>query len=143
MPIIERCWACGKHVYLPVLSSDRHGRLEFARYLPDSRMLPNRFNIPEPQVVPGSLVSARALDLALTPLVGFDSTGGRLGMGGGYYDRTFAFLRNRRHWKKPHLIGLAYDFQRVSHLERKAWDVPLEAVVTETGIRLCSGDDSA
>jgi 5-formyltetrahydrofolate cyclo-ligase len=73
-----------------------------------------------------------ALDLVLTPLVGFDHKGNRLGMGGGYYDRSFAFLLRRQNWKKPRLVGLAYDFQQLDKLPAKNWDVPLTAVATDT-----------
>ena len=76
----------------------------------------------------------RELDLILAPLVGFDTHGNRLGMGGGYYDRTFAYLKHRLHWQKPRLIGLAYELQRVADLANHAWDVPLQSVVTEQHI---------
>ncbi len=138
-PLIECCWHSGKSVYLPVLSSDRHARLDFVRYHRHSLLRPNRFGIPEPVALRGDTLSARALDLVLTPLVGFDVQGNRLGMGGGFYDRTFAFLRNRRHWKKPRLIGLAYGFQQFAALGREAWDVPLDGVITETGYLACAG----
>ncbi len=79
------------------------------------------------------MIGARWLDLVFLPLVGFDARGMRLGMGGGYYDRAFAFRRVRRVWKKPLLIGFAYDLQRVPHLESAPHDVLLDAVVTEKG----------
>jgi 5-formyltetrahydrofolate cyclo-ligase len=72
----------------------------------------------------------------LAPLVAFDRSGNRLGMGGGYYDRSFAYLRHRVHWRRPRLIGYAYGFQEVQALERAHWDVPLSGVVTELGLRL-------
>jgi 5-formyltetrahydrofolate cyclo-ligase len=138
-PLIERCWRYGKSVYLPVLSSDRHAHLDFVNYRPDSRLYPNRFGIPEPVALRGDLLQPRALDLVITPLVGFDADGNRLGMGGGYYDRTFAFLRSRRHWKKPRLIGFAYGFQQLPALTRESWDVPLDGVITEQGLLSCAG----
>jgi 5-formyltetrahydrofolate cyclo-ligase len=52
-------------------------------------------------------------------------------MGGGYYDRTLAYLRSRKHWRKPKLIGIAHELQRISELKREAWDIPLDGVVTE------------
>ena len=72
------------------------------------------------------------LDLVLVPLVGFDGAGNRLGMGGGFYDRSFAFLGQRR-WRRPRLVGVAFDLQRVDRLPRRAWDVPLDAVASERG----------
>jgi 5-formyltetrahydrofolate cyclo-ligase len=67
------------------------------------------------------------------PLVGFDADGNRLGMGAGFYDRHFAFLRHRRAWHRPLLIGLAFERQRVARLPAAAHDVPLWGVVTERG----------
>jgi 5-formyltetrahydrofolate cyclo-ligase len=55
-------------------------------------------------------------------------------MGGGFYDKSLAFLRTRTRWRKPHLVGLAHDFQRVARLEAFPWDVPLQAVVTDQGV---------
>ena len=72
----------------------------------------------------------------LVPLVGFDGAGNRLGMGAGYYDRTFAFRHARRHWRGPRLIGVAYDCQEVDAIDDRAWDVPLDGVVTESGVRM-------
>ena len=92
-------------------------------------MKPNRYGIPEPMDTQPR--SARQLDLLLIPLVGFDSAGHRLGMGGGYYDATLAFLRHRRHWRKPRLLGVAYECQKVEALPHDPWDMPLDAVLTE------------
>jgi len=137
--LIQRCWRSGKSVYLPVLSTDRHAHLDFVRYQAHSRLQPNRFGILEPVAAPGDRVPARALDLVMTPLVAFDADGNRLGMGGGYYDRTFAYLRHRVHWKKPRLIGFAYAFQQLPAVGREHWDVPLDGVVTENGYQSFTG----
>jgi 5-formyltetrahydrofolate cyclo-ligase len=131
--LIELCWAMGKQVYLPVLLPFMHNRLWFARYHPDTRLVLNRYGIPEPEIVHRQRIAAHALDLVLTPLVGFDLNGNRLGMGGGFYDRSFAFLRGRLHWRKPRLVGLAYDFQQRPSLSAQPWDVPLTGVVTDSG----------
>ena len=72
-----------------------------------------------------------AIDVVLAPLVAFDSEGNRLGMGGGFYDRTLARLGHLRHWRTPRLVGVAYDFQKVDALPAQDWDVPLDAVVSE------------
>jgi 5-formyltetrahydrofolate cyclo-ligase len=71
------------------------------------------------------------LDLVLTPLVAFDAQGHRLGMGGGFYDRSFAYLLRHSRWLRPRLIGLAYDFQRQTRLPHQPWDVPLHAIATD------------
>jgi len=130
--IITRAWVMGKRVYLPVLVPHRQNQLWFAPYQPDTPLVRNRFGIPEPEIVHRQRVAAYALDLVLTPLVGFDNQGNRLGMGGGFYDRTFAFLQQRQLWHKPCLVGIAYDFQQLPRLPVKPWDVPLTAVVTDS-----------
>jgi len=130
--IVGHCWTRGKNVYLPVLVPFLDNKLWFARYKPDTRLVSNRFGIPEPELVHRQRIQPLALDLVLTPLVGFDHNGNRLGMGGGYYDRSFAFLLRRQNWKKPRLVGLAYDFQQLEKLPAKTWDVPLTAVATDT-----------
>ncbi len=138
-PLIDQAWAMGKTVYLPVLSSIRHNHLHFLPYKPDDELVRNQFGIPEPVNHSRRVVDVKRLDLVLMPLVGFDSSGNRLGMGGGFYDRSFAFLRRRQCWFKPGLLGVAYDFQEVETLNRNSWDVPLNGVVTESGVRLFAG----
>ncbi len=132
-PLLERAWATNKQVYLPVIVNDPVGTLRFARYRPDSPLRPNRFNIPEPATPPDEWLSPEQLDLVLMPLVAFDNTGTRLGMGGGFYDRSFAFLANPAYQgQRPYLLGLGYEFQKSPELLiREHWDVPLDAVVTE------------
>ncbi|MCF6325394.1 MAG: 5-formyltetrahydrofolate cyclo-ligase [Gammaproteobacteria bacterium] len=132
--LIERIWSEGKCCYLPILDSIHHNRLWFAPYRPDSKMRLNRFGIPEPLPAKRELVRAQSLDLVMTPLVAFDKAGNRLGMGGGFYDRSLAFLLRRRHWRKPRLCGVAYNFQQVKRLPREPWDVPLSTIVTECGL---------
>jgi len=129
-PLIARLWALKKHCYLPVLSHTPHERLWFARVTPDTPFAPNRYGILEPRIA-DDWRRARELDLILLPLVGFDADGNRLGMGAGFYDRSLEFLRLRQVWKKPRLVGLAHDCQRVARLPVNAWDVALDAVVTD------------
>ena len=133
-PLLERAWAMGKHCYLPVLSPLYHNRLWFAPYRPDSPMLANRFGILEPQCNWRQMRPVWSLDLMLMPLVAFDGEGNRLGMGGGYYDRTLAYLRRRQDWKRPRLIGTAYHFQQLTRLPAASWDVPLQGIVSERGL---------
>jgi 5-formyltetrahydrofolate cyclo-ligase len=134
--IIEHAGRLRKTCYLPVLSRLSHDRLWFARIGADTEFSLNRFGIPEPVVKARELVRAQELDLILMPLVGFDGRGNRLGMGGGFYDRSLEFLRHRRHWRKPHVLGLAYDFQRVNGLAPDPWDIPLQGVVTDQAVYL-------
>lgn len=131
-PLVRRAWASGRRVFLPVLIDRPWPRLRFAPYTPTTRFRRNRFGIPEPDVPRRRLLPARALDLLLLPLVAFDSAGNRLGMGGGYFDRTLAYLHGRR-WQRPRLLGIGYAFQQVAALDAAPWDVPLHGVVTERG----------
>ena len=133
-PLIERAFDMGKRCYLPVLSPLYHNRLWFAPYHRESRLIYNRFGIPEPAVNWNMMRVPWSLDLILMPLVAFDNDGNRLGMGGGFYDRTLAYLTRRHHWQKPRLLGTAYDFQRVTGLPHEAWDIPLHGIATESGI---------
>lgn len=128
--LLPIAWDMNKHCYLPVLASPGQ-RLTFAPMKKDSRLALNRYGIPEPVVPHHRLRQPQQLDLVLAPLVAFDLQGNRLGMGGGYYDRSFAFLRHRRHWRHPHLVGVAHDFQRVDRLPQQPWDVPLEGIFTD------------
>ena len=125
--VLKRAVAAGKHCYLPVLTPE--GKLWFRRYRPGDRLKANHFGIPEPQQ--GNWRPAKALDLVLMPLVGFDRDGGRLGMGGGFYDKTFEWIKTQPKLSAPKLIGLAHQCQEVDHLELASWDIPLSAVATD------------
>lgn len=111
---------------LPVLSDD--GILRFAPWRPGDDLVANRYGIPEP--AGAESLPAEAMALIVTPLVGFDPGGHRLGMGGGWYDRTLAFRRDRR--APPWVVGAGFSVQRHDALPTEAWDVPLDAVCTET-----------
>jgi 5-formyltetrahydrofolate cyclo-ligase len=127
MPLSRIALAAGKRVLLPRL---RQKRLEFVAYRPNSTLQRNRFNIPEPI---GAPVPKERIDVVCVPLVGFDRHGQRLGMGGGFYDRTFSgrMGKNRQNARGPRLVGLAYGCQEVRQLPHENWDVRLEGVVTE------------
>lgn len=130
-PLMSALWAQGKYCYVPVLSRLTHESLWFAPIEPDTPLAPNRFGIPEPALHPRMFVRARELDLILVPLVAFDAEGNRIGMGGGFYDRSLAFLVDRQSWRKPRVLGVAHDFQRVEGLSPRPWDVPLHGVATD------------
>ena len=136
MPLVWRAWELGKTVYLPVLVPYGHNRLWFAPYREGDSLVRNRFGIAEPLRIHRERANAIELDLVLAPLVGFDAQGNRLGMGGGFYDRSFAFLNRRHCWKKPRLIGMAHACQQVPRLDGAPWDVPLHAIATEDGVRV-------
>ena len=121
----------GKATYLPVLSAWPRTKMVFQRVKPGETLLPNRFRILEPRVNARRQRKVWALDLVLLPLVGFDDAGGRLGMGGGFYDRSLAYLARRQGWRKPTLLGLAHECQKVDRLAQASWDVPLAGTVTD------------
>lgn len=134
-PIVALARARGCRVYVPVIVDARAARMRFGPIdAPRPAWRVNRYGHAEPGRRPALLVSAPALDLVLVPLVAFDSAGNRLGMGAGYYDRAFAFLRHRSCWQRPRLVGLAYDRQRAPSLPAAPWDVPLWGVLTESGL---------
>jgi 5-formyltetrahydrofolate cyclo-ligase len=120
--VIRRALAIGCEVYYPVITSLRGRRMRFATGGSD----------PRHAYVDGDI--ARWLNLVLVPLVAFDDQGNRLGMGAGFYDRHFAFLRHRRAWRRPLLIGLGFELQCVPALPATPHDVPLFGVVTERGV---------
>jgi 5-formyltetrahydrofolate cyclo-ligase len=125
--LMETASRNGQWVYAPVISGSQ---MRFTRVGPES-MRANLFGILEPAL--GTEIDPRRLDLVLTPLVAFDDRGTRLGVGRGYYDRCFGFLRHRQAWQRPKLLGVAYELQRAPSLERQPWDIPLWGVVTEAG----------
>jgi 5-formyltetrahydrofolate cyclo-ligase len=131
LPLMNHLWSLGKTLYLPVLAGFPDRKLWFSAYKPGEPLVSNRFGIPEPARVHPGRAGTVFLDLVLLPLVAFDATGNRLGMGGGYYDRCLAFIKRRHHWRKPRLMGMAYEFQRLAHIDPQPWDVPLDAVATE------------
>ena len=134
--LIENAWLSNKKVYLPVLSPFAD-RLYFAPYTENSKMKLNRYNIAEPDVHPGQWLKPQQLDLILMPLVGFDLTGNRLGMGGGYYDRSLNFKHFRNVSYRPYLIGLAHQLQHINELPHQPHDVPLSMVATEQQLHIC------
>ena len=131
-PIIAFAQRHGCQVYVPLVRSHRGGVMWFVPYSTPLRN--SRFGTPEPRLGRAARVSVRWLDLVLVPLVAFGAAGERLGSGAGFFDRAFAYLHARRAWRKPLLIGLAYDWQRVEDLPARPWDVPLAAVITDRAI---------
>ena len=131
---IQLCSARKVPHYLPVIK--KKSQLEFSAYHSGDKLLDNKFKIPEPAIT--KKFNVKFLSVILMPLVGFDLQGNRLGMGGGFYDRTLAFSRNSHNKKRPLLIGVAYETQSVNTLSTRAWDVPLDAAITERNIYLFS-----
>jgi 5-formyltetrahydrofolate cyclo-ligase len=134
-PLLELAESRGCRIYLPRIDRRRSSRqMRFVEMRGALRR--NRLGIDEPEAT--DTIGARWLDLAFLPLVGFDARGVRLGTGGGFYDRAFAFRRLRHAWHVPRLVGLGYAFQQLGHIDAAPHDVPMDAVVTEEGIIRCS-----
>lgn len=130
MPLLHLAWQQGKQCYLPVLMPDGENSLCFIRYDKHTTLIQNRFGIAEPDTKNAEQILAQDLDLVLMPLVAFDASGNRMGMGGGFYDRTFAFKQHRP-GHHPYLLGLAHSCQQVDQLHSEHWDIPLHGIATE------------
>jgi 5-formyltetrahydrofolate cyclo-ligase len=113
----------------------RGRRLGFAQHAPGRRLGSGRFGIPVPVAGRTTTRRARELDVVVAPVVAFDAKGHRLGTGGGWYDRTLAFRRQRPHLRRPIFIGVAYAFQQVDSLVVHDRDIALDAIVTPRGAR--------
>lgn len=132
LPLLNLALHMHKTCYLPITANRPAQPLRFARLDGRHGVTHNRYGILEPHS--RRLLSARWLERLIVPLVGFDRSGHRLGMGGGYYDATLAFLRRRKVWRRPVLIGLAFECQRVEAIPAEPWDVALDWVLTEKGL---------
>ncbi|MBV6865551.1 5-formyltetrahydrofolate cyclo-ligase [Xanthomonas euvesicatoria] len=116
----------GVRYCLPVLD----GRvLRFAPWRPGQPLASNRYGIPEPDVARADTLAPEEMALVVTPLTGFDAACRRLGMGGGWYDRSFAF--RHRQAPPPWLVGAGFAAQQVPALPSEAWDVAVDAICTE------------
>jgi 5-formyltetrahydrofolate cyclo-ligase len=129
--VIARARRLGCTLYLPAIVHGARGSMHFVRFGIDQALRRNRFGILEPDLRKARPVAARRLDVVLLPLVAVDPRGWRLGSGAGFYDRRLSHLRIGRTWRRPRLIGVAYEFQRVPIVASQPWDVPLDGVVTE------------
>jgi 5-formyltetrahydrofolate cyclo-ligase len=118
-----------RQFFLPVLPPRSERRLWFSPYQSGDRLIADRYGIPEP----ASRIRLRAenLDLLLVPLVAFDGEGGRIGMGGGFYDASLSFLSARARIHPVRVFGIAYQFQQIDKIPREAWDIPLHGVFTD------------
>jgi 5-formyltetrahydrofolate cyclo-ligase len=126
--LAQACRTQGKSLYLPVLEDN--GQLLFAEWTDTEPLPENHLGIGEP---PSSArrCPVSDLDIIFLPLLGWDRSGGRLGMGGGYYDRTLEDISG------PLLVGLAYSVQELKEIPRESWDITLDSVLTEAGIQMC------
>lgn len=130
-PLMALARKRGKLCYLPIVTGWPADRMHFQRIVPNQRWVRNRFNIREPKADQRLQAPAWRLDLILMPLVGFDRNGNRLGMGGGFYDRSLAFRQRRKRWPGPTLLGLAHHCQKVESIPAEHWDIPLDGIVSD------------
>ncbi|GHE80473.1 5-formyltetrahydrofolate cyclo-ligase [Thalassotalea profundi] len=133
--VIKWCWKQGITTYLPVIHPFSKGHLLFLHYHQDSVMQTNKYGILEPKLNIQNIIPAQNLDIIFTPLVAFDTKGNRIGMGGGFYDRTLAKwyqdYRTNPH-ATPRPIGIAHDCQKVEDIPTQSWDIPLPEIITPT-----------
>lgn len=130
LPAFEALHHAGRRIFLPVV---RDQRMHFRHWTPASQMETNRFGIPEPAM--GVECPPERLELVLMPLVAFSASGTRLGMGAGFYDRTFGFALTQPN-AGPMLVGAAYSLQEIDTLPADSWDVPMDAVITDRGLKV-------
>lgn len=131
--VLQMRLAPGQIWCLPVALAN--GMLAFAPWRAGDPLVSNRYGIPEPAVEASSLLAPQDMAVVLLPLLAFSRDGTRLGMGGGYYDRSFAFRRGID--APPALVGVAYAFQEVALLTADPWDVAVDAVLTEREAIVC------
>lgn len=129
-PIIDACHQYHKQCYLPVINPHKPRDMHFRLYEPHTPLISNSLGILEP-AEGSSTIAVSQLDLVITPLLGFDLKGYRLGQGGGYYDTAFA---HKQQGRKPYLCGLALALQQVNDTQPEDWDVALDYIATEQGL---------
>ena len=129
LPTLTLAEASGKQCYLPVLHPLKDNRIHFLPYRTGQPLATSHFGYPEPPLKGNRITPAWAIDLILVPLVAFDASGRRIGMGGGFYDRTLAFTATSP--RRPTLIGLAHSCQQLPTIEAEPWDIPLDAIATD------------
>lgn len=128
--LIEYLWKENLHVYLPIVWAT-HNELMFRPYNRSSELIKNKFDIPELKISKNTVNMKDCLELIFVPLVAFDKNCDRLGMGGGYYDRTLQHLN-----RNTLTVGLAYSWQEISDISAEKWDIPLDMIITEEKIFL-------
>lgn len=125
-PLIDYCWCHNIRVNVPVLHPFSKGHIVFCDYRPDSEMVNNKYNIQEPKLTCQTLTPLHELDVILAPLVAFDDDNQRLGMGGGYYDRTLAAVTPEH---KLAVWGVAHQCQHIPSIPCEPWDIPMDRII--------------
>jgi len=127
LEIIERAWCANKRIFVPVLRDKQ--KMLFREIHAESTLVQDSFGLWEPST--GEFIEPRKLDLVITPTVAFDRQNNRIGMGSGYFDRCFAFLRHRKHWFHPKLVGVAFECQKIDKIAPNPWDIRLYSVISD------------
>jgi 5-formyltetrahydrofolate cyclo-ligase len=140
-PLLKRARTLHCDLFLPTVISARRSMMRFVRYSRSSSLQRNLFGILEPRYVACAAIAPLELDLIFVPLLAFDDSGWRLGSGAGFYDRCLRHLHAERYWRRPKLIGIAYEFQHVAQLQPQRWDIPLDGVITEQCFRRLPATD--
>lgn len=120
----------GQQVFVPIIVG-KGKPLRFAPWTMTAKMKTNRFGIAEPDVPESDWIEPIDLDFVITPLVAFDESCHRIGVGGGFYDRSFSFRKNGA-GKSVTMIGFAFELQKMARIEPRPWDVPIDGVATES-----------
>jgi 5-formyltetrahydrofolate cyclo-ligase len=125
--IILRAWQMKKRVFVPVVA--QNFSMQFHEMKSDTDLYRNEIGLYEP--ADGNVIAANELDIVITPLVAFDNRQNRVGMGGGCFDRSFAFLKHRKIFYRPKLVGVAFECQRVEKVNANPWDIRLFQIITD------------
>jgi 5-formyltetrahydrofolate cyclo-ligase len=129
-PLIDYLWSLNRGVFVPILHPFCKGHLLFQELTHGTKMRENHFGILEPTLDVQRVCPVENLSIIFTPLVAFDSTGNRLGMGGGFYDRTLARLKKLGEKSQPIVVGLAHELQKSAALPTETWDIALPYILT-------------
>ncbi|MEM7277526.1 MAG: 5-formyltetrahydrofolate cyclo-ligase [Pseudomonadota bacterium] len=129
LPIQTNSHAENKTYFLPIMVEGT--KLEFAPYENNAQMQTSKLGVQEPAHRASERLQANELDAVIVPLVAFDRHCNRIGMGAGYYDRSFSFRFATQTSQAPILVGVAFEAQRIESITSNTWDVPLDLVVTE------------
>jgi 5-formyltetrahydrofolate cyclo-ligase len=129
--LLRRAVSIGCAVYLPTITDYRASRMRFAHFDVGTPLERNRYGIPEPDKTRRLFANALHLDVIFVPLVAVDSHGNRIGSGAGFYDRALKHLHSARRWRRPKLVGVAFECQKLPHIPSHTWDIPLDALITE------------
>ena len=135
-PLLNRALSMGAQCFLPIVPKRGQKRMWFSEMGEHPAWVLNRYGIAEYRHPLAKRVRVQSLDLLFIPLLGFDARGFRLGMGGGYYDASLAYLKRFHHWRRPRVVGVAFSVQEVERLPNDPWDIPLDAVLTEQEYRV-------